>query len=184
MPDSINPRMLQSEPMQRCRLHQCRGACCLYGVWMDEQEWQKILAAADDIRPWMPPDAQDEQNWVDERRDSDPFAPSGKVIHSRVLRRAWHYGRTACIFLRRDYKCALQAAAAAAGLHPWQYKPFYCILHPLDLDEQGRITVDETALLLAEAGSCLIPADQPIPLKETFEEELRYFLGDETYEQL
>jgi hypothetical protein len=78
----------------------------------------------------------------------------------------------------------LQAAAAAAGLHPWHYKPFYCILHPLDLDEQGRITVDETALLLAEAGSCLIPADQPIPLKETFEEELRFFLGDETYEQL
>ena len=40
------------------------------------------------------------------------------------------------------------------------------------------------AFLLAEAGSCLIPADQPIPLKETFEEELRYFLGDENYEQL
>jgi hypothetical protein len=69
-------------------------------------------------------------------------------------------------------------------LHPWQFKPYYCILHPLDLDEQGRITLDETKLLLDEAGSCLRPAENPIPLVETFGPELRYLLGEKAYAAL
>lgn len=183
-PYTINPRMLQAEPMQRCKLHACRAACCLYGVWIDEHEWEQILAAAELIGPHMPAGWDDPSQWVDERRDSDEFAPSRRVIHSRVVRRKWHYGGTACVFLRPDYKCALQVAGQQAGLHPWHYKPFYCVLHPLDLDEQGRITVDETDALLAEEGSCLRPAVGLIPLKDTFEKELRYFLGDDAYEKL
>src|SRR5659263_460297 len=62
-------------------------------------------------------------------------------------------------------------------MHPWRFKPFYCILHPLDLDEQGRITVDSTEDLLEEQGSCLVPSDQPVPLIETFANELQYLLG-------
>jgi hypothetical protein len=95
-----------------------------------------------------------------------------------------HYGGTACIFLRRDYLCALQVAASTNGLHPWRFKPFYCILHPLDLDEAGRITLDETGEMLAEPGSCLRPAEQPIPLIETFAPELRYLLGEKAYRRL
>jgi hypothetical protein len=95
-----------------------------------------------------------------------------------------HYGGTACVFLRSDHKCALQVASQASGHHPWHWKPFYCILHPLDLDEEGRITLDETDLMLDEPGSCLRPATENIPLLVTFEEELRYFLGDEEYEKL
>ena len=63
-------------------------------------------------------------------------------------------------------------------------KPFYCILHPLDLDDTGRITLDETRLLAEEEASCLVPIDQLIPLMETFEPELRYFLGEEEYLRL
>ena len=48
----------------------------------------------------------------------------------------------------------------------------------------GRITLDETELLLDEPGSCLRPSPTPIPLADTFEPELRYFLGDEGYENL
>jgi hypothetical protein len=62
------------------------------------------------------------------------------------------------------------------GRHPWSLKPFYCILHPLDLDEEGKITLDKTELLVKEQGSCLRPVDEPISLIETFQEELEYFL--------
>jgi hypothetical protein len=60
------------------------------------------------------------------------------------------------------------------------------LLHPAPprLDDQGRITLDEAALLLDEPGSCLRPSPTPLPLLATFEEELRYFLGDEAYEAL
>ncbi len=179
----INPRLLKSEPMQRCKLHQCKAACCLYGVWIDTQEWQNILAHADLIVPNMPEGYENPAGWLDGRQETDEFSQSGQVLHSVVVDAPAHYGGTACVFLRPDHKCALQVAADTAGLHPWQFKPFYCILHPLDLDEQGQITLDETELMLDEPGSCLRPASQLIPLLETFEPELRYFLGDERYQQ-
>ena len=46
------------------------------------------------------------------------------------------------------------------------------------------ITLDETDLMLAEPGSCLRPAEKPIPLIDTFAEELRYLLGEEGYQKI
>jgi hypothetical protein len=180
----INPRMLLSEPMVRCKLHECQAACCLYGVWIDSLEAGKLIENASLIQPEMPEDRQDPAGWFDGREDVDEFCPSGRVIHSRVVDSAKHYGGLACVFLRDDHKCAIQTAAQKAGLDPWALKPFYCVLHPLDLDEKGRITLDDTGLLLDEPGSCLRPSPVPVPLLVTFEPELRYFLGDPKYEEL
>lgn len=181
----INPRMLRQEPMQRCLLGECKGACCLHGVWIDRAERDDILAHADQIAAYMPETLRDPEVWFDGRTDRDPFSRSGFVFHSNVLPDPAHYGGTACVFLLADAKCALQVAGAVAGLHPWRFKPFYCVLHPLDLDESGRITLDETALLLDEEGSCLrkTPDGRLIPLLDTFEPELRYFLGEEGFQE-
>lgn len=180
----IAPRLLESEPMQRCKLRQCRAACCLHGVWVGVLEAEKILQSAYQIIPYVPSSLQDPASWFEDAQEPDPFLPGGMAVHTRVLDNPKHWGGSACGFLRADHKCALQVAANAAGLHPWHFKPLYCILHPLDLDEQGRITLDQTSLLLDEPGSCLRPAPSPIPLWVTFEEELRYFLGDARYDEL
>jgi len=184
MEKRINPRLLKAEPMQRCTLGECRAACCLHGVWSDRLEMKDILANASIIAPHMEEDHRDPADWFDGREEPDDHSISGWAGHSTVLPDDDHYGGTACIFLRKDHRCALQAAANAEGLHPWRFKPFYCILHPLDIDEQGRITLDETELMLAEPGSCLRPAERPIPLWETFEPELRYLLGEKGYQRL
>lgn len=180
----INPRLLRSEPMRRCRLEECRAACCLHGVWIDLAEWQDILEHVDLIIPHMPPGWDDPSLWLDDRRDEDPYSKSGQVVHSRVLPDPTHYGRTACVFLRTDSKCALQVASDANNLHHWRFKPFYCVLHPLDLDDDGRITLDENQSLLDEPGSCLRPAKEPTPLLNTFEPELRFLLGENHYDQI
>ncbi len=177
----LNPRLLHSEAMRRCRLDECRAACCLYGVWVGVDEAAQILARAADILPHMPETAADPQAWFTGPSEPDPYAPGGRVIHSRVVDAPEHYGGTACVFLRADHKCALQVAAEALGLHPWRFKPLYCILHPLDLDEQGRITLDTRAALLAEPASCLRPAEEEIPLQETFAPELAYLRDWETH---
>ncbi|RPJ42157.1 MAG: DUF3109 family protein [Chloroflexi bacterium] len=184
MEKRINPRLLKSEPMRRCALGECRAACCLHGVWIDRVEAQDILANADKINPHMEPENRDPGDWFDGREEPDEHAISGWAVHSTVLPDPEHYGETACIFLRRDHLCALQVASNAHGYHPWRFKPFYCILHPLDLDEEGRITLDETGLMLDEPASCLRPADHPVPLIETFEPELRYLLGEIAYQKL
>jgi len=184
MQHRVNSRLLKSEPMRRCNLDECHGACCLHGTWVDEIEIKDILTHAQLIIPHMPDRASDPKKWFDERCDRDKYSLSGAVGHTTVLLDADHYGGTACIFLRRDYKCALQTAADVGQLHPWRFKPFYCILHPLDFDEEGSIILDKTESMLAEPGSCLRPTEKPIPLIETFAEELRYLLGEKGYHKL
>ena len=184
MVDRVNPRLLKSEPLQRCILGECKAACCLHGVWIDRTEQQDILAHSDLIRPHVSPEWQEPVLWFDGREEADEHTASGMVVHSQVVEMPEHYGGTACVFLRADHKCALQVAAVENGLHPWRFKPFYCILHPLDLDEAGRITLDETDEFLDEPGGCLRSAVECIPLVKTFEPELRYFLGDKGYTAL
>ncbi len=167
--------------MQRCALNNCKGACCLYGVWVGLEEKERIIHNADFIRPHMFPQSQDIANWFQDRQEEDLNFESGKVVHTSVVINPEHYGGSACIFFGEGNKCALQVASEQIGYHRWQLKPFYCVLHPLDLDEEGRITLDETDLLLAEEGSCLRPSEDRVSLLEIFSEELIYLLGDENF---
>ena len=182
--ERVNPRMLKSEPLQRCCLEDCKGACCVFGVWVDLKEVTDILRNAELIKPHLPESRQNSGEWFAAVEDNDKQSPSGKVIHTAIENVAAHYGGTACVFCREDAKCALQVAAVANGLHPWRFKPYYCILHPLDIDKQGRITLDKTSEMVNTPGSCVVPADHPIPLIQTFESELRYLLGDIGYNAL
>jgi len=184
MRKEINPRMLLAEKMRRCRLGECHGACCLHGVWVSADEKEIILAHVHDVAAVMPDYLREPDLWFDGRSEGDDHLPGGVAFHTTVLHDPVHHGGTACIFMLPDARCALQAAAMENGLHPWAWKPFYCVLHPLDLDEQGRITLDETDELLAEPGSCLRPAEREIPLLETFQPELEYLLGPEGYRRL
>ncbi len=181
----ISPRLLEKENLQRCVLTHCQGACCLYGVWIDQIEKDQIFQNWDIIRQFMPQGWQENpEDCFDGSEEEDPFVTSGKVVHSLVINDKKHYGGTACVFLNEEHKCALQCASEALGHHPWFLKPFYCILHPLDLDDEGRITLDETRLLVEEQGSCLVKSTQKQSLLVTFEEELRYFLGNDAYNRL
>jgi hypothetical protein len=182
--ERLNPRMLKSENMRRCELNECNGACCVFGVWVDPREVNDILSNSRLIIPSMPENSINPGEWFAPVEDIDVHSPSGKVIHTAVETIPEHYGGTACIFWRSDAKCALQVAAVVNNLHPWRFKPYYCILHPLDLDEEGRFTLDETDELLNEPGSCLRQSDQPSRIIDIFEPELRYLIGEKGYSVL
>jgi hypothetical protein len=160
--------------IQRCGFPDCRAACCVYGSWVSEPMIAKIKENHKLISPHLPVSAQNPKSWFNDDTDPDPFVPGGIVRSTQTIEDKEHYGGTACIFMREDYKCALQVASKAAGLHPWEFKPFYCILHPLELNDAGEISLDRTDFLVIEPASCLHNADMDIPLKELFAEELEY----------
>lgn len=182
--ERVNPRMYRAEPLQRCDLSECKGACCVFGVWVDLREVDDIIANASTILPYMPEDCRNPGEWFAGVEDNDPHSPTGRVNHTAIENRTEHYGATACVFCLADGKCALQVAAVANGLHPWRFKPYYCIIHPLDLDDEGRITLDAAAEMVNTSGSCVRPAPEPIPLVETFEPEFRYLLGEKGFQSL
>ena len=172
----LDPFLQTAQPVQRCGWPGCGAACCIYGAWVDKTLVEDILAHSELIAQYLPVDLRYPEIWFDEREEADEHALSGVVTHTAVLPDPDHYGGTACIFLRPDRQCALQTAAQENDLHPWRFKPFYCILHPLEIKD-GQITLDDPALMVDEPASCLRSAEKAVPLVETFREEIEYFLG-------
>jgi len=169
----LAPIMHQPLPVACCDFPACRGACCVHGAWVGTEEIARILQHAESIRLHLPPEAADSATWFTSKIEADPHAPGGQVRHTRVLARPEHPLGTACVFwLPAEGRCALQVAAEAQGWHPWTLKPFYCVLHPLDVDEQGCITLDDPQELLTTSGGCLRPAAEARPPLEIFAAEL------------
>lgn len=180
----FDPRILDCEALHYCSLQYCHAACCTYGVWVDTKEVETILSNSDLIRRFLPPERQDPNLWFATEMEDDEFMPSGKVIHSRLVTDKAFNNGSACVFLRNDDCCALQTAAESVQFHRWQFKPAYCILHPLDLDAEGKITLPENDWLLEGVSKCMSPCDHAIPFAVIFETELRYLIGDKEYENL
>lgn len=179
MPLPLSPRLNEREAIACCDFPACRGTCCAYGVWVGVDEIAELLTHAAIITPHLPPEAANPATWFTAEQESDPYVPGGKARRTRVLPRSEHPLGSACVFwLPPNGECALQKAAEAQGWHPWRLKPFYCVLHPLDIDAQGRITLDDTETLLNTPGGCLRPAATPRPLRETFAAELTWLTGN------
>jgi hypothetical protein len=173
-PFLFTPRLEEQSNLRRCRLEECRGACCLHGVWLDPLEKIDIMESANVIAPFLAAERRDPATWFTEDREEEPDFPSGYVIAAKVLENPKHYGGTACVFLRSDARCALQAAGESQGLHPWRFKPFHCIIHPLTFDDRGRITLATDDELAAEPGSCFRTCPAPRPLAEELAPELEF----------
>ncbi len=174
MSEKLAGRLAESEEVRRCGWPDCRAACCVYGVWVGETEVEKILAHAELVKPHMAAEVREPGAWFDKKVEPDPFVAGQAVRHTKVLSDPEHYGGTACVFLRGDYRCALQCAGEAEGMHPWHLKPYYCILHPLELDAEGRITLDEVRHMVNEPASCVRSAQDPVVLRKLFREEIEY----------
>ncbi len=175
----INHRLKGSAPLRRCRLEECHGACCLHGVWVDIDKIEQIYEHADAIADLLSIEYRDSERWFEDTTEPDPYTPGQSVRHSAVVDAPDHYGGTACIFWRpEDAKCALQVASKALGYHPWKLKPFYCILHPMDIDTEGNLTIDTMELLLDEPASCLRKAEDDIELETLFADEISYLFRE------
>lgn len=180
----IDRRLLEKRLSQRCNVAECQSWCCTGGVWLDLGQKENILANADMIKPYLPPERRDESQWFDGEIEEHPDYPSGRGEGTTVVADLTHPAGQTCIFLRPgDRHCALQVASTANGQHPWALKPFYCALHPIAM-EGDLVQLDDDNEIYLEGGHCQRPGAEPIPLYSLFESELRMVLGDERYEEL
>jgi hypothetical protein len=176
-PFTLSGRLFEPTMLRRCRLEECHAACCLHGVWVDPLEKEDILRNVEFILPHMPGGRTNTDEWFGKDREEDASFPSGYVIGTAVLPNPAHYGGTECVFLRPDWLCALQVAGVAEGLHPWRWKPFHCILHPLTVETGGIVTLASDEELLAEEGSCFRADNQKGPMLERLAEEIGFLLA-------
>jgi len=183
----VDRGLLEARPMQRCELVDCQSYCCSGGVYIHTTQAEDILAHQDLIKPHLPPERHDASLWFegDEGLDTD-WPEAGEGTGTAVVTDPTHPAGQTCVFLMPGTRwCALQAAGMANGKEPWRFKPFYCALHPLGLDEQQLVLVEESEMYL-EGGSCnRTRADGVvIPLYQLFEPEVKLVLGEEGYSEL
>jgi len=190
----IDPRLMEERAITRCRIQQCRAACCADGVWLDYDHSRRILQHAALIQPFMPEERRDTSTWFDELHDDDPAFPSGRYTGTTTVEDATHPSGTTCRFLRpEDRYCAIQVASVAHGMDAWDLKPYYCRLFPIVdqyVDEHDRplpipmLTIDDENDLFSRGGSCAETCAATQPLFQIYAEEVAHVIGLDGYRRL
>jgi hypothetical protein len=179
----IDPRLLETRPVGRCLIQECRATCCGYGVYVDLAEATRLVQEAEVIKPHLPPDRHNVDNWFDGVVKEDTDFPSGHKVGTQIIPDSVNPAGSRCIFLRPDQRCALQVASVAAKRHAWDLKPFYCCLYPVTVVDNA-VELDAENEIYTLGGSCQRPVPTPVPLYKLLKEELVLALGQEGYDQL
>ncbi len=152
----------------------CSGECCHYGVYTDLKEHNTILELKDKILPLFDETQCKEINkWFEDPEEDEDFE-SGVAVGTEVID-----GK--CTFLDKNELCALQRLANLEGVHKWKYKPLYCILFPLTIYE-GALTIDDEHI--DRLKTCNVNPDAETSFFDACKEELLYFLGEDSYNEL
>jgi Protein of unknown function (DUF3109) len=150
----------------------CSSVCCSGGVYADIAERDRILADKDIIKKYMDTtQSLDDTTWFDPGDDEDADFPSGRCVGTSVL-------NDKCVFLNSVGHCSLQSAAMGEGKHKWFWKPFYCVLFPIEVSDK---IVSFDPMLQDEQSCCTLQDAFDVPLFEGCREELAYFLGEDGY---
>jgi hypothetical protein len=159
-----------------CSMERCSASCCKFGVYADIEEKKNILQHADLIKRYLEPQQEtDETKWFEDEVNDDPDFPSGKSVGTVAL----DYG---CVFLDAAGRCALQKASTAEGLGRYFLKPFYCFAYPITILHGELIVDDEEFLNKPEC--CRPDRDGTRDVFDLCDEELRFVLGEEGFEEL
>jgi hypothetical protein len=178
----IHPELLEEVEAERCLLHECKGACCSGGVWLDADDLKPIVPHVETIKANLPEERRDPNTWFS-APEPDEDTPSGVKIGTNVVDDPVRPGITCCVFLRPDRLCALQVTSRQLGLPGLGLKPFFCALYPVYV-ENGEVIIDHETEIDFEGANCRRFCATKQPLYRVFREEMTLVLGEEGYREL
>jgi len=167
---------------ERCLLHECKGACCSGGVWLDADDLKPIVPYVETIKANLPEERRDPNTWFS-APEPDEDTPSGVKIGTNVVADPVRPGISCCVFLRPDRLCALQVTSRQLGLPGLGLKPFFCALYPVYL-ENGEVIIDHETEQDFDGANCRRFCATKQPLYRVFKEEMQLLLGAEGYREL
>ena len=109
----------------------CKGACCYDGVYLSEQDKEKIIECVEKYPEEFPEgDYFEISNWKEYRGDLKTKTVPCEHNESSFPK---HFNQTKCVFQDDSGKCRLQIVAEQNGEEKWKYKPETCRTFPLRL---------------------------------------------------
>jgi hypothetical protein len=153
----------------------CTSTCCSGGVYADIAERDRILADREIIKKYMDSTQNlDDATWFDAEEAEDEDFRSGRCVGTTVV-------NDKCVFLNSVGHCSLQSAAMAEGKHKWFWKPFYCVLFPIEVSSK---VISFDPMLQDEEACCTLRERFDIPLFQGCREELIHILGEDGYARI
>ena len=147
----------------------CNDQCCSYGVDIDEDNAQRLLAMGDGFKAFV---GVPESEWFTDEVVKDVEFPSGRNRRTRT--RGSH-----CVFHKPDGRgCLIHAWCLENGLDYHLYKPMVSILFPVTF-EHGCLTASGEAV-----DRSLVCAGAGPTLYEGTRGELAYYFGEELVGEL
>lgn len=147
----------------------CNDQCCSYGVDIDADNADKLLAMGDDFKAFV---GVPESEWFTDEIVDDAEFPSGRNRRTRV--RGGH-----CVFHKPGGRgCLIHAWCIEKGLDYHLFKPMVSILFPLTF-EHGCLVASSEAV-----DRSLICAGSGPTLYEGVRGELAYYFGGGLIEEL
>jgi hypothetical protein len=178
----IDPELLEEIYAERCMLHECLGACCTGGAWLDVEQLKTIVPHVAAIKANLPEDRRDPNAWFS-APSAEEDAPEDALIGTNVIDDPRRPDETCCVFLRPDRWCALQITTQQLGLEYPGLKPLFCALYPLQVRDD-EIVVDHATAQNFGGVLCQRACATRQPLYRVFKEELKLVLGEEGYREL
>lgn len=178
----IHPELLEEVYAERCVLHECRGACCTGGAWLDVEQLKAIVPYVEAVKANLSEDRRDPNAWFS-APTVDEDSPEGVIIGTNVIDDPGRPGETCCVFLRPDRLCALQVTSQQIGIEYPGLKPLFCALYPLQVHDSEIVVDHETAHNFGNA-ACQRACAVRQPLYRVFKEEVVLILGEEGYQEL
>lgn len=140
---TVDTRSFQRR-VSRCEISRCQGMCCYDGVYVSEESAAVITSLAERHADFfttlgldLPKRVIVEGEWQG-KRGGLKTAVRARDFSATVEGYPAHFEDTACVFLARDGRCALQLLSEHEGRHPWHYKPVKCWLHPITIEGDGQ----------------------------------------------
>ncbi len=178
----IHPELLEVVESERCVLHECKGACCSGGVWLDADDLKPLVPYVETIQANLPAERRDPNTWFS-APEPDEDTPSGVKIGTNTVDDPVRPGITCCVFLRPDRLCALQVTSRQLGLPGLGLKPFFCALYPVYV-ENGEVIIDHETEEDFDGANCRRFCATKQPLFEVFRAEMILLLSEDGYQDL
>jgi hypothetical protein len=166
----VDPHLVTARFDRQCATTRCAGRCCATGVWADAAERDAILRHADAIQRHMDETQEREPSrWFEAEPWDHADFPSGRAFGTEA-------SSSGCVFLRRDRRCALQAAS---DMVTGRLKPVFCYAFPVTIVD-GVLCLDEPR----DPACCTPSAGGTIAAPDLCAEELQMLLGEDGVNEL
>ncbi|MDR0842347.1 MAG: DUF3109 family protein, partial [Acidobacteriota bacterium] len=159
---SVDPKVMRKESTYPCSQVDCQADCCSGGVWVKDEEYPPVMKWKTAVKACLPQERHDETKWF----EKDDEAGYG----TQTVDDPQRPGKTCCVFLQSDRKCALQVVSLKENLGWPGIKPYYCAIYPL-YEEDGVMTVDDDTPVDEKTGMCRKYRPGSEPLFEMYPDE-------------